>query len=75
MMLRFAVEDHQGPIALRYPRGVAYEGFSQYHAPIVLGRAEMMEEEEQIALFALGSMVTTAEHLREKLKKKDIELA
>lgn len=70
MMLRFAVEDHQGPIALRYPRGVAYEGFSQYHAPIVLGRAEMMEEEEQIALFALGSMVTTAEHLREKLKKK-----
>jgi len=70
MMLRFAVEDHQGPIALRYPRGVAYEGFSQYQAPIVLGRAEMMEEEEQIALFALGSMVTTAEHLREKLKKK-----
>jgi len=70
MMLRFAVEDYQGPIALRYPRGVAYEGFSQYHAPIVLGRAEMMEEEEQIALFALGSMVTTAEHLREKLKKK-----
>lgn len=70
MMLRFAVEDYQGPIALRYPRGVAYEGFSQYQAPIVLGRAEMMEEEEQIALFALGSMVTTAEHLREKLKKK-----
>lgn len=70
MMLRFAVEDYQGPIALRYPRGVAYEGFSQYQAPIVLGRAEMMEEEEQIALFALGSMVTTAKHLREKLKKK-----
>ena len=70
MMLRFAVEDYQGPIALRYPRGVAYEGFSQYQAPIVLGRAEMMEEEEQIALFSLGSMVTTAEHLREKLKKK-----
>lgn len=70
MMLRFAVEDYQGPIALRYPRGVAYEGFSQYQAPIVLGRAEMMEEEEQIALFALGSMVTTAEHLRAKLKKK-----
>ena len=29
MMLRFAVEDYQGPIALRYPRGVASEGFSQ----------------------------------------------
>ena len=34
------------------------------------GKAEMLYEESGIALFALGSMVSTGEHVREKLKAR-----
>ena len=42
-MLRFAIE-YDGPIALRYPRGGAYEGYAEYRAPIELGKAEMISK-------------------------------
>lgn len=38
-MLHFT-EDFHGPIAIRYPRGGAYEGLSTFHAPIVQGKSE-----------------------------------
>lgn len=66
-MLRFAVE-FDGPIALRYPRGEAYRGLKEFSAPVEYGKGEMLYEEKDIALLAVGSMVSTAEHIREKLK-------
>lgn len=68
-MLEFGV-DFEAPLAIRYPRGQAYRGLEEFKEPIVYGKAEMLYEEEEIALFALGSMVSTGEHVREKLKKK-----
>ena len=59
-----------GPLAIRYPRGQAYRGLQEFAAPVEYGKAEMLYEEEGIALFALGSMVSTGEHVREKLKSK-----
>ncbi|MDO4488117.1 MAG: 1-deoxy-D-xylulose-5-phosphate synthase [Eubacteriales bacterium] len=55
-----------GPVAIRYPRGEAYEGLKEFHAPIETGKAEMLHEGSDTALFALGSMVSTAEHIMEK---------
>ena len=66
-MLKFAVE-FNGPIALRYPRGEAYDGLREFRAPIVYGRGEVLYEEEDIALLAVGSMVKTAEAVRHSLK-------
>lgn len=66
-MLEFGVK-FDGPLAVRYPRGQAYRGLKEFDAPIEYGKAEMLYEEEDIALFALGSMVSTGEHVREKLK-------
>ncbi len=57
-----------GPCAIRYPRGKAYEGLSGFRQKIELGKAEMLYEEKDIALLCLGTMVSTGEHLREKLK-------
>ncbi|MEY8353056.1 1-deoxy-D-xylulose-5-phosphate synthase [Lachnospiraceae bacterium 54-53] len=57
-----------GPFALRYPRGEAYQGLKSFRAPIEYGRGEMLYEEEDIALLAVGSMVSTGEHVRNKLK-------
>ena len=68
-MLRFAMT-FEGPIAIRYPRGTAYAGLGDFHEPIVLGKAEWIYREKDIALFAVGSMVEEAEKVRELLKQK-----
>lgn len=58
----------QAPIAIRYPRGAAYQGLAEFTTEIVHGKAEPIYIEEDIALLALGTMVSTAEHLRDRLK-------
>lgn len=68
-MMKFAV-DFEGPIAVRYPRGEAYDGLEEYRQSIVYGKSEMIYEEKDIALLAVGSMVKTAVEVREELKKK-----
>ncbi len=68
-MLKFAV-NFGAPIALRYPRGNAYDGLKEFRAPIELGRAEWIYRESEIALFAVGSMVKTAETVRNTLKEQ-----
>ena len=70
-MLHFAV-DYDGPIAVRYPRGQAYRGLKEYLAPVEYGKSEIIFSESRIALLAVGSMVSTAEHIREKLKEKGL---
>ena len=69
-MLNFAVEDFDGPIAIRYPRGQAYDGLEEHNAPIRYGKAEMIIEESDIALVATGNMLITALAVRDKLKEK-----
>ena len=68
-MMKFAV-GFGGPIAVRYPRGTAYDGLGEFRAPIEYGRAEWIYREEEIALFAVGSMVKTAEKVRDLLKEQ-----
>ncbi len=65
--MEFAM-DYCGPVAIRYPRGEAYRGLKEFCEPIVYGRGEMIFEEDGLALLAVGSMVSTAEHIREKMK-------
>lgn len=67
-MLKFAV-DYEGPIAIRYPRGEAYDGLEEYREAISLGTSEMLFEEEDIAIVAVGSMVKTGEAVRNRLKE------
>ena len=65
-MMKFAVS-YDGPIAVRYPRGEAYDGLEEYRAPVLKGRSEMIYRGKGIALLAVGSMVKTAEAVRKKL--------
>ena len=73
-MLKFAVK-LEAPIAIRYPRGNAYAGLKEHRATIELGRAEWIYREKEIALFAVGSMVKTAEAVRDGLKEKGYEVS
>ncbi len=68
-MMKFAV-GLEAPIAIRYPRGTAYDGLKEFRDPVELGKAEWIYREWEIALFAVGSMVKTAEQVREQLKGK-----
>ena len=66
-MVRFAV-DFQYPVALRYPRGEAYEGLKEFRAPIEYGKSELLYEESEIAVMFVGHMSFLAEQVREDLK-------
>ena len=68
-MMKFAVA-YEGPVAIRYPKGEAYDGLPEYRQVIELGRAEIIEKEADIALLAVGSMVKVAEAVKVKLKEQ-----
>jgi 1-deoxy-D-xylulose-5-phosphate synthase len=68
-MLKFALK-YDGPIAIRYPRGAAYEGLEGFREKIAYGKAEVLYKEREIALLAVGSMVKVAEEVRETLKER-----
>ncbi|MBO5069643.1 MAG: 1-deoxy-D-xylulose-5-phosphate synthase [Roseburia sp.] len=70
-MVKYAV-DFGAPIAIRYPRGEAYDGLEEYREPILYGKSEWIYRESEVALFALGSMVKTAEAVYAGLKEAGI---
>ena len=67
-MMKFALT-FDGPIAIRYPRGTAYDGLEDFRAPIAYGKSEFLYEEEDICIMAVGSMVKTAVEVRHMLKE------
>lgn len=70
-MMKYATKCGR-PVAVRYPRGQAYDELKEMRAPIEYGKSEMLFEGNGIALFALGSMVQTAVTVRSMLAKKGI---
>lgn len=67
-MVRFCA-DFQYPVALRYPRGAAYEGLSAFRTPIAYGKSEILYEEEDIAVIFVGHMAELAVQVRDRLKE------
>lgn len=68
-MLSFAV-DYQGPIAIRYPRGVASKAFEDKHTPIVYGKAEMIQEGKEVAFLVEGHMLEAVMEAADLLEKE-----
>lgn len=73
--LYFATQVYNGPIAIRYPRGIAIDSYDDFDSKIEYGKSEVMYEEKDIALMAVGSMVTAADHVRNKLKEKGLNVS
>ena len=61
------------PVALRYPRGAAWTGLLEKRQPIETGRAELLHKGSGLAFMALGSMVSTAAHICEKLREQGLD--
>ncbi len=71
-MMQFAT-DFGCPIAVRYPRGVAYDGLKEMREPIVFGKSELLFRGQKVALLAAGSMVKTALEVRERLAENGVD--
>ena len=75
-MIEFAIYNVDGPVAIRYPRGMAWTKLHDNNAILEYGRAEIIcqDEKSTIAIFAIGSMVSTAINIKEKLQDKNISV-
>ena len=71
-MLHFAVH-LDGPVAIRYPRGNAYQGLESFQEPLQLGKSEVLHMGKEIAVLALGSMVQIGEKTCEILNKEGFD--
>jgi len=75
-MLKFAL-GHDGPVALRFPRG-ATPGTESIHAgerrEMAAGKAEVLVEGERACLWAYGAMVETALGVAEALRAQGDEV-
>lgn len=72
-MIDFAINECNSPVAIRYPRGIAYTELRDYRAKISIGKSEIICDGKDIVFFALGSMVSTAVHLKQKLLNYGID--
>lgn len=67
-MLDFAVA-HDGPVAIRYPRGSAYQGLQEYRAFVEYGRSEILTQGKKIAVLGVGSMIPSCEEICRGLRE------
>lgn len=75
-MLRTMNDIDDAPSAIRYPRG-AGEGISmpESPAPLPIGKAEVLCEEGEVVLLALGNMNALAAAVKDTLAARDIRCA
>lgn len=71
-MLEFAVK-YDGPCAIRYPRGKAYQGLLENQAELELGKSEILEEGKEIAVLGVGSMVPVCQQVVQGLREDGYE--
>jgi len=67
-MMKYALSLN-APVAIRYPRGEAYAGLKEFRAPIESFHAEAICLEKDVCLLAVGSMVKTAEEVRDLIRE------
>ncbi len=77
-LLKFALKFGH-PMAIRYPRGMVYDGLKEIREPIVYGKSEKIVQgsggrKDGVLLFALGSMVETAVQVRDILLQKGMDV-
>ncbi|MEX0863395.1 MAG: 1-deoxy-D-xylulose-5-phosphate synthase [Acidimicrobiia bacterium] len=70
-MIETAV-DHQGPMAIRYPKGGAVSVPSIPVEPMVVGEAEIISVGEDVLLVAVGRMVEVAQKAAVDLAEKGV---
>ncbi len=65
--------DHEGPMAIRYPKGGAVSVPTLPVEPLEIGQAELIDEGEDVLMIAVGRMVEIAEKAAAELSGKGID--
>jgi len=68
-MIETAV-DHDGPIAIRYPKGAAVSVPAVPVEPLIIGQAQLLSDGSDVLMVAAGRMVETAEKAAADLRAK-----
>lgn len=68
-MLEFAVKA-EGPCAIRYPKGHAYQGLEEFQSPVVYGKSEVLFRGTGTAILSVGSMTEICEKVYTELKER-----
>ncbi len=71
-MVKFAI-CQKGPVAIRYPRGEAYDGLEECREVVELGKSECIHRGSQVAILAVGSMVEMAQRAWQKLTEEHVQ--
>jgi len=74
-MMELACNYENGPLAIRYPRGNTVELDENKSPQIEFGKAHVLRKGQDVALFAVGSMVDTAEEVADVLEAKGFSAA
>jgi 1-deoxy-D-xylulose-5-phosphate synthase len=74
-MMELACNYENGPLAIRYPRGNTVELDENKSPQIEFGKAHILRKGQDVALFAVGSMVDTAEEVADVLEAKGFSAA
>jgi 1-deoxy-D-xylulose-5-phosphate synthase len=72
-MTHWVSEYDDGPTVVRYPRGSSDDRLPESRTPIALGKAETIRSGDDIALVAIGSMVSVAYEAAGLLSERGIE--
>jgi 1-deoxy-D-xylulose-5-phosphate synthase len=74
--MMFTALEHDGPSAIRYPRGTGPGAvIKDVPQAIEIGRAEILQDGRDVAIFALGTMVAEAERLAKLLRAEGQSVA
>ncbi len=74
-MLAFAVEELDGPCAIRYPKGTACTDMEELNEPLIKGKSEVLSRGSKIAVLGVGSMVSVCRKICEELENHKIARA
>lgn len=67
-LLRYSLA-YPEPIAIRYPRGEGSSVLEEFQNEIIYGKSEVLYEEEQIAVIAVGHMMDVANEVRHLIRE------
>jgi 1-deoxy-D-xylulose-5-phosphate synthase len=74
--MMFTALEHDGPSAIRYPRGTGPGSIVKDKLQVLeIGKAEVLQDGRDVAVFALGNMVAEAERLAALLKAEGQSVA
>lgn len=74
-MLDYAINKHNGPIAIRYPKGVANETYSKNEMDICYNKCEVIKQNGNIAIISVGTIIDNVKPAYKKLVEEGYNIS